>query len=98
MSNAQKIESQGMLRSPDNVTRPVSVSSGDDGLVSLSLAMTEGAYLRLEEMARVSNQDISDIVAKAFILYEVSPEAFREGKSVGIAPNSNVLETEFVGL
>lgn len=98
MSRAQKIEPEGLLRSEDNVTGPVSVSAGDHDTYRVSLAMPEKAFFMLEEMALASGQNVPDVISKALILYKVSAEAVREGKAVGIASTPDVLETEFVGL
>ena len=73
-------------------------TANDSELIELSLTMSTGAYLRLSHLARSSGQDLSVVVGKAFLLYEAAVEARNEGKAVGIAVNSDVLETEFTGL
>lgn len=70
----------------------------EEGRVSVSVTMSENGFAKLDRLARSSGQELGDVIGKAFLLYEAAVEARKEGKAVGIAPNADVLETEFVGL
>jgi hypothetical protein len=69
----------------------------DSGHIFLSLRMSPEAFESLERIAERTHVKLDDVVAKAFILYQEAAEASSQGKAVGIAPNPDVLETEFVG-
>jgi hypothetical protein len=92
------LEPTGMLPSFDGPTSPVAVAALDEGRVLVSVTMSEDAYAMLDRLARSSGQELRDVIGKAFLLYEAAVEARKEGKAVGIAPNADVLDTEFVGL
>jgi hypothetical protein len=96
MSN---FDPKDVLESTDGVTSPVGYSLGSrPGRILLSMEMSEGALDMLGELASATGQKVEDVIGKAFLLYKAAVDAQKEGKSVGVAPTSDVLETEFVGL
>jgi hypothetical protein len=82
----------------DDVPSPLAISRDEDEGVILSVQMSSQGLEMLGDLAASSGQTLDEVVGKAFLLYKAASDAHREGKSVGIAPNSEVLETEFVGI
>ena len=96
---ASDIDPKDLLKSADGVTPPVSFTRGNrPGRLLVSMEMSEGALDMLGELASATGQKVEDVIGKAFLLYKAAVDAHKEGKSVGVAPTSDVLETEFVGL
>jgi hypothetical protein len=88
-----------ILESADGVTSPVGFTrSNRPGRLLVSMEMSEGALNMLDELASATGQKMEDVIGKAFLLYKAAVDAQKAGKSVGVAPTSDVLETEFVGL
>lgn len=88
-----------VLKSMDGVTSPVAYSiESQSGRFIVSMQMSDGAFEMLGELADATGQKVEDVIGKAFLLYKAAVDAQKEGKSVGVAPTSDVLETEFVGL
>jgi hypothetical protein len=56
------------------------------------------AAREMNELIQQSGNSPTDLFRKALGLYELSKEAVREGKAVGIAETADCLETEFVGI
>ncbi len=91
-----KFDTENVLHSRDGITSPVCVTPGDSD-VTVSLHMSYQSLTTLDQLAKAGGTTLGDVISKAFILYEASADASRQGKAVGIAANPDVLETEFVG-
>ena len=90
------MDSQNVLHSADGVTSPVSTTF-DHGAYFVSMRMTKEAFTMLNKLAESSGQPLDLVIGKAFLLYKAA-DAKKDGKAVGVAPTSDVLETEFVGI
>jgi len=91
------VDSQNLLHSADGVTSPVSVSA-EHGTFFVTMKMSEAAFKTLDKLAESSGQPLDQVISKAFLLYKAAADAHKDGKSVGVAPSPDVLETEFVGI
>jgi MinD superfamily P-loop ATPase len=92
-----KLDPAGVLHSADGVTSPVAYTVDDTDTVLISLSMSPEAFNDLDRIAMTTHSSLSDVIAKAFILFREAAEANRQGKAVGIAKSADALETEFVG-
>ena len=90
--------SQNVLSSADGgVTSPVS-TAWSHGAYLVSMRMTEELFTMLNELAEASGQELDQVIGKAFLLYKAASDARKDGKAVGVATSSDVLETEFIGI
>ncbi len=68
-------------------------------MISLSLQISEDLKSKIDEVAQATSQTPGDILRKAIVLYLAANEGVRRGKKIGLVdPETNLLETEIVGL
>lgn len=71
--------------------------AGEGPSPSLVVEVSGETLGMLDRLARDGGTTLDEVIAKSFLLYREAAEASRRGKAVGVAPNPDVLETEFVG-
>ncbi len=54
--------------------------------------------MALKQLMTETGDNPTELFRKAITLYKLAKEAQQQGKVVGVAENSDSLETEFVGL
>ncbi len=91
------MNSQEALRSADGVTSPVSAAYSP-GTYLVEMRMSDEVFGMLNRLAESSGQPLDAVIGKAFLLYKAAADARQDGKAVGVASSSDVLETEFVGI
>lgn len=68
-------------------------------MMRFNLNISDSLNEKIDEVARLTGQDQSEILRKALLLYFVANEGLREGKKLGLFnAQTNLLETQIVGL
>jgi metal-responsive CopG/Arc/MetJ family transcriptional regulator len=68
-------------------------------MTRLNLNISEELKAQIDQAADATVQTQSELVRKAILLYLAANEGVRKGKKLGLVnPETNVLETQIVGL
>lgn len=98
VTGAGDLHGDEVLTSLDGVTSPVSYTRGPNGTIEVVMFMSEKGFQLVCDIQDEIGAEMEDVFARSLILYRKALKAVREGKSVGVASNPDVLDVQFVDL